>query len=145
MTLRRYDSARACIRRNSVERAALALWVVIFAALAAALLAGCAGQAARDEVLGPQLQGIAPRVLDDAAKAPGVDRAILERFATNVRAANWPLALEDWPVVEQYAELGISTQLDRKEIGPNGAVTLRERVRQFGVKLRKQVGVPATP
>lgn len=137
-----HPTYQKCIR----PRIPLKVQAVIFAALLLAIMAsGCAGTQARQEVLGPSLQGIAPRVLDDAAKAPGADRAILERFAANVRAGAWPLALEDWPVIEGFAELGISTQLDRKEIGPNGAVTLRERVRNFGAKLRKQVGVPATP
>ena len=136
----------------SLGRVAL-VWATVF--LMGALCvsgSGCtAGQTAREEVLAPAIAIASPGLREDVeagiAALPASERpsaqAVSFRFfaaaATADRAAirddAWPL----WPRVRSLAQAGIQRKLDDGVIGPVGAESLRERVRNYGEALSRVV------
>lgn len=106
------------------------------------LLSGCvAGQSARNGTASPVLKDVTPRVVADAKAAPNADLVTLDSFQHAVDAKDWVKALTLWPQVRDMAQAGIESRLAAATIGPTVAESLRERLKQYDVLLRKMGGV----
>ena len=128
-------------------------WAILVL-FAAGLLASCAGQAARENVLLPAMRMAWPEVradVDVGAPLLGLDgsganlTAIALREADELGAA---LGAEDaiaaaagveWPFVETAALAGIDERVRLGRLGQGGKENRVEQVRQFGARLAQLV------
>lgn len=124
-----------------------AILLMAFVSVAPAVT-GCAGERARREVLIPALQQAGRGLESDALR--GVATLPIDRQPENVEVvaaffgiinSGDPIkiqidAIVSWGRVQELIELGISDRAAKLEIGPNGAESLRERVRNFDRELR---------
>lgn len=112
---------------------------------------GCAGAIARREVLIPALQKASVGLEADARRGvatlprnrqdENIDtvEAFFEIINSSDQARIQLEAIISWGRVQELIELGIDDRAARQEIGPNGAESLRERVRNFDRELRTLV------
>ena len=104
-----------------------------FALLIAFVAAGCSAQQKfQDQVLVPQLQNAWPGIVEDARESGATDleptmEAMRDAMRNRDRVAMFLL----WPRIRQAAYAGIQFQLNRGEIGPGVADSLRLRVETF--------------
>ncbi len=124
-----------------------------FLALLLIFVAGaCAGARARENVLIPSMAVAWPGIEADArvgvealgaANVPAGALQALDAMAPALESKDPVQVLSvNWPMVEPLALTGIAERLRRKEVGPNGAESLRNRVLQFSDAFRQLASPP---
>lgn len=114
-------------------------------------LNGCtAGQTARDNVLEPALEAVAPAVRADAERGlaatniDGGQAAIDQVFmviSVGDHEAAAPIIATQWPIVRELAYAGIADRFAQGELGTMAVGSFENRVDEFGNALHQWVGV----
>ena len=121
---------------------------------AVAFAAGCAGVKARETALMPAMSVAWSTMIAPNIEAALVDSTLSAETVRTIRggvkdvqqlldtgvAGNGPAIAFVWTILEPIARDGINLRITRGEIGPNGAIVLRETLRQFSLRLSQLVG-----
>jgi hypothetical protein len=145
------------MKKNTLTTPITMLILVALATGAIISLSGCAGPAARDEVLMPLARGVWPRIqadiergLEDSDLSPE-DRAVTSILITDLtdileRGDRSALMAFPWMTLEPWAVAGVQARVDAGELGENGAslhyqriVNFREVLEALGNRLRPGV------
>lgn len=105
--------------------------VALFAFLASCG-GGCAGSAARTNVLLPAMQKAWTGIREQAVRSAGSETEAIRHADAAVATptpASW--AIVDWPAIDALVTSDIDTRLQFGQIGPTVAKILRDRLTEF--------------